>query len=95
MRAYRLVACMTDLSSFFPHQKSSIDLLLGTSRTSNEEVLERAGMKREILKVICKSDLHILYRITYIYRKGKGHLESIVLAGKIEGKRARKTLTKT
>ena len=61
-----------------------------SNETSNEEVLKRVGGKRELLTVICKRQLSFL---GHIYRKG--HLESIVLTGKIGGKRARGRQRKT
>ena len=57
-----------------------------TSRISNEEVLERAGIKRELLELICKRQHSFL---GHIYRKGL--LKSIVLMVKLKGKEQERT----
>lgn len=59
-------------------------------RTSNEEVLERAGIKRALLNVTCKRQLSFP---AHFCRTGRS--ECAILVGKIEGKRARGWQRKT
>ena len=55
-----------------------------TARMTNEEVRERAGVKREVIATIRARQLNFL---GHILRENK--LEKLTLQGKIEGRRAR------
>ena len=55
-----------------------------TERVSNEEVLNRAGAKREIMKMIRRRQMRFL---GHIMRKQQ--LESVCMMGKVEGRRGR------
>ena len=53
-------------------------------RVTNEEVLEMAGVDRELMQAITRRRMNFL---GHVIRKGK--MECLVLEGLIEGKRAR------
>ncbi|GFR57495.1 endonuclease-reverse transcriptase [Elysia marginata] len=57
-------------------------------RTSNEEVLRRAGIKKEAVHIVRKRQLSFVGHI-YIYRKDD--LERLALTGRVQGKRDRVT----
>ena len=55
-----------------------------TERTSNEEVLRRAGVKKEAVRIVRKRQLAF---VGHIYRKDD--LERLALTGRVQGKRDR------